>query len=181
MPGRFESTEHARDALDRWITALTAKREAIDAAIVAIRGLYRQLDQIGPELAASLGEAALARHGYRVPAPTLLDLWIPGHSPPTGDERGIPVPPKYTGRHRDRVFNYFLDRGNEPASNLEIRTATGLSRGAVAVVLYSEGSTFEKVRLDRRGKQTWRLAPHAFEQGIAERAARSTPADEGAG
>lgn len=90
--------------------------------------------------------------------------------------------PAYTGKHRERVINYLLDRGNEPASNQMIREACGLTRGAVAVVLYASSSEFEKAGADRRGKVAWRLTPHFYEEGIAARANRTTlPGEEEGG
>lgn len=180
MAARFETTADARRTLERWLAALTRKRESLDEVISALRKVYGQLDQVGPEVAAAWGEAALAKHGYREPAPTLLDLWEPGQSPAVGAEV-VRRMPAYTGRHRERVINYFLDRGNEPASNQMIREAVGLTRGAVAVVLYASASEFEKAGADRRGKVAWRLTPHQYEEGIAERAKQTQPPVDGPG
>ena len=171
---RYTDKNDARAALDRWLASLAAKRDGIERAIKAIRLLYKELDDIGPELATSMAESILHQQGYRVPAPTLFDLLSP-ETPAVSPLEQIPSNSPYEGKHRDRVTNYFLNNGNQPASNQEIREAVGLTRGAVAVVLYQEESDFENLGKDLKNKVLWRLNPHTYENKIRERSIDSNP------
>ena len=79
------------------------------------------------------------------------------------------------------MIQFFLDRGNAPASNQEIREAVGMTRGAVAVILYEANSEFEKVGKDQGNKMRWRLTTDAFERLLTKRVKDKQPPDETGG
>lgn len=137
-------------------------------------------DRPAPELARTLAEATLHRQGYQIPQRTLFDLLPPDKDPGAAHTLVLANPP-YTGKHRERVIQFFLDRGNAPASNQEIREAVGMTRGAVAVILYEANSEFEKVGKDQGNKMRWRLTTDAFERLLTKRVKDKQPPDETGG
>ncbi len=148
-----------RTRLARWIKDLETRRDALDQAAAALRLVLEQADIIEPELADSMAAAVYGKNVQR--QRTLFDetpALVGEREEATADSSGV-----YAGTHRDRVIDFFVRNGNRPASNLEIREAVGLNRGAVAVVLYGKDSVFVKLDKDARGKVLWQLRRSEYE------------------
>jgi hypothetical protein len=80
----------------------------------------------------------------------------------TDDEDGPacaePLTPAESLTNYEKIVQFFLARKNQPATNQDIRTAIGASRGAVAQILYtSHSDKFERSSKREAGKVAWQL------------------------
>jgi len=101
---------------------------------------------------------------------TRIDLEMPSDSEPNKAETSE-FASLWRDTHHDKILTLFLREENEWLSVTDIRTMTGIDRGAVANVLYStHAEDFEsKPHPHHAVMKQWRVVPHLFTE-ITEKA-----------
>lgn len=115
----------------------------------------------------------------KLPEPVSDEVWkwldaMPrlafSQSPRKADDEAVasPAAGRYYGTHLQKVIQFFIAHKNRPSTNMEIRRELGLTRGAVAVILYQKGSPFEKSPGEDEKKVRWRMRPERYEQAVRD-------------
>ncbi len=149
-----------REYLERCVERLEVKRRSLDEAIRALHTLRDQSSVIGDELAEIMTEAVVRKVTKETSLFTQINQQDSNDPGDTTSEI-IRDSSKFKGKNYVRVLRFFLERNNEYATNMEIRRACGITRGSVAVVLYTTHADFferKPLAQDDKKKVIWRLS-----------------------
>ncbi len=147
--------------LDKVIAILEGNKRSLEASLEALQTLKTHAQSLPVEMMDAILDSLKSIVGTR----RLGRVTQPGTEEEAQAARAgsvsDPVKP-----HFQRIAEFFVNRDNHPAHNQMIQKATGLSRGAVAIVLYkSRADRFERVDLPSKPKKVWwKLKDDAFER-----------------
>lgn len=150
------ANKEAVEMIDNEIKTLESKAQLIQAmfskAIGALKSIRATCDLVSFETLAKMVDEIT----------TGVDFKDKDAEAENQDENG-PYQRSYTGTVIERVRQYFVNTGNMPSTNAEIREAINTSRGTLAMVLYTtHPDEFDRVVFDGTHLIHWQLTASAW-------------------
>jgi hypothetical protein len=143
------------------LDALVSEQKEVEMSLMGLKELRANVGHLPEPAIRALLAAMQQQAGGLVPRRVeVIDTFWGAVA--TDDEDGPacaePLTAAESLTNYEKIVQFFLARKNQPATNQDIRTAIGASRGAVAQILYtSHSDKFERSSKREAGKVAWQL------------------------